>query len=233
MRKSTLVLLLLAVVLISIRFTACKHEPVFPVVTPPPTPPPSTTCSPDTVFFQNEILPMFQSYCAKSGCHDGTGEAADLTSYEAIFSQGIVPGDPSASRVYSAITVGGEEGKMPPSNQPQLDSTQIQHIAKWITQGALNSQCTSTGCDSLNVGYAATIAPIIQTYCLGCHSAPNPAASINLMTYDAVVSVCKSGRLMGAIKQLPGYFAMPQSGGKLSDCVIAQFQNWINGGYKP
>jgi hypothetical protein len=233
MRKFVLFVTLLILCLAALRFAACKHEPVLPVVTPPPTPPPSKNCTPDTVYFQNEVLPLFQSYCGKSGCHDGTGEGGNLNDYYSIFQVGVVPGNPGASRVYYAITVGGEEGKMPPGNQPQLNDAQIQLISKWIMQGALNNKCDSAGCDTIHPTYSLTIGPVIQTYCLGCHSAPNPAGSINLSTYDAVKSVAAGGRLMGAIRQLPGFFAMPKNGDPLSTCQIAEFQKWIDLTYPP
>jgi hypothetical protein len=233
MRKSSLLLLFIILGMISLRFMACKHYPVLPVVTPPPTPPPSKNCSPDTVYFQNEVLPLFQSYCGKAGCHDGTGEGSDLTNYNSIFQVGVVPGNPDASRVYYVITVGGEEGKMPPGNQPQLNQAQIQLISTWITQGAFNNKCDSAGCDTITPTYALTIQPIIQTYCLGCHSDPQPAGSINLSTYDAVKAVAGGTRLMGAIRQEPGYFAMPKTGDPLSTCQVAEFQKWIDLTYPP
>ena len=101
-------------------------------------------------------------------------------------------------------------------------------IGTWITQGALDNRCDSAGCDTINVTYTNTIAPILQTYCLGCHSGPNPSYSINLSTYNGVVGVAESNRLMGALRQETGFFAMPKNASKLSDCQIAQFQKWIN-----
>jgi hypothetical protein len=41
--------------------------------------------------------------------------------------------------------------------------------------------------------------------------------------------VADNGRLMGSIKQLTGYSAMPV-GGKLADCEITQIQKWVNAG---
>ena len=35
---------------------------------------------------------------------------------------------------------------------------------------------------------------------------------------------------MGAINHLNGYAAMPQGGGKLTDCEISKLQKWIDNG---
>jgi len=48
---------------------SCTHDPLFPS---DPEPPVSATCHPDTVYFQNEILPLFTANCASAGCHGAT-----------------------------------------------------------------------------------------------------------------------------------------------------------------
>ena len=51
---------------------SCTHDPLFPS---DPEPPVSATCHPDTVYFQNEILPLFTANCASAGCHGATNPA--------------------------------------------------------------------------------------------------------------------------------------------------------------
>jgi hypothetical protein len=217
----------------------CKHDPYWGSgsVVIPPTPPPSTTCSPDTVYFQNDVLPLFQSNCAKSGCHDvaTAREGVVMVSYQSVMSSGIVPYNTGASRVYQSMTGGGggglkEDDIMPPPPNPPMTSAQLQLIAKWINQGALNTLCESAGCDSTNVTYTTSLVPILQTFCVGCHSSSNPSYNINLTTYNGVVAVANTGQLMGSIRQQQGYFPMPKGGSQLSTCDIALFQIWINNG---
>ena len=68
MKKSYCILTLLIIALTLIN--ACKHE--IPQSAPgSPTPVPGGT---NGVCFQNQILPLFQSNCAKSGCHDAASQ---------------------------------------------------------------------------------------------------------------------------------------------------------------
>jgi hypothetical protein len=221
-------------------YSSCKHSPgILPVTTsdtthnPPPPPPPDTgkKCSPDTIYFQNEVLPLIVSTCAKSGCHDQIThkEGITLTDWSSIVGTGGVDaGNAAGSRLYQSIAGGGDD-RMPPPPANPLTSAQINDIAKWINQGARNNKCDSTGCDTVNVTYTKTIQPIVQIFCLGCHSGSSPANGLSLSGYDAVKTAA-GGRLMGAIRHQNGYFSMPP-GGSLTACQISEFQIWINLNY--
>ena len=227
-------LMLGAIVTLSV---SCRHEPGGGpgggTNNPPPPPPPTTSnCDPDTVYFENAVLPIFQSNCAKSGCHDAASaqEGVVLNNYYNIFvTGGVVPGNPNGSKVYEVLKKNGEDKMPPPPNTP-LTQDQINTIGTWISQGALDNKCDSLGCDTLNVTYSNTIQPIIQLYCIGCHSGQNPQYSINLSTYQGVVAVANSGRLLGAIRWETGFFPMPKNGNQLPACQINQFQIWIDTG---
>ena len=235
--KKIVVFILTALMTLAI-YSSCKHNPgIIPVTTidtthnPPP--PPSDTgkkCSPDTIYFQNEVLPLIVSSCAKSGCHDQVThkEGVILIDWSSILNTGGVdPGTAAGSKLYQVIS-GGSDNPMPPDNP--FSSTQINDIAKWINQGARNNKCDSTGCDTVNVTFSKTIQPIVQIFCLGCHSGSSPANGLTLSGYDAVKTAASGGRLMGAIMHQNGYFSMPP-GGSLTACQISEFQIWINLNY--
>lgn len=91
----------------------------------------------------------------------------------------------------------------------------------------------STTCDLTNVTFSATVTPILQASCFSCHSNANAASSgsgIKIQNYADVVTLAKNGKLMGTITHASGYQAMPQGGGKLSDCEISKIQKWIDNG---
>lgn len=91
----------------------------------------------------------------------------------------------------------------------------------------------STTCDVSNVTFATTVKPILQASCLSCHSNASAASSgsgIKLENYSDVLITVNNGQLMGAIKHSSGYAAMPQGGGKLTDCEISKLQKWIDNG---
>lgn len=92
---------------------------------------------------------------------------------------------------------------------------------------------TQNSCDLTNVTFSATVKPILQASCYGCHSNQNAASSgdgIKLENYSDVQNIAKNGKLMGVLKHSSGYKAMPLGGAKLNDCDISKLQTWVNAG---
>lgn len=190
-------------------------------------------CDPDTIYFENDILPLLQSSCGTTGCHDPITAEDDviLTNYADIMATGkIVPGDAQESELYEVITESDPDKIMPPPPNNSLNASQIELIYTWIQQGALNNYCEQEDCDTVNVTFSSTVLPIIQNSCTGCHSGANPDGGIRLENYSDIVAVASSGSLIGVITHAAGYSPMPKNGSKLSDCKIAQIQKWIEDG---
>jgi len=196
------------------------------------------TCDPDTVYFQNQVLPLLQSNCAVTGCHDATTrlKGIQLTDYNSIIKTGgVVAGNPNSSKLYTILSGGGDDDKstqedrMPPPPRAAFTTAQKNTVKNWILQGALNNVCNS-GCDTTNVSFKNNVFPIVQTYCLGCHSGSAPGGGIYLRNYNDLVAVANNGKLMGSIRHDPGYSPMPKNANKLSDCQIATFNIWIKNG---
>jgi len=95
---------------------------------------------------------------------------------------------------------------------------------------APNSLSNTNSCDTTNVTYTNSIKAIFDNNCISCHNASNPSGGWALDTYNSSKTCAQSGRLLGAVKWLSGYSAMPPGGNKLSDCNIAKIQKWINAG---
>lgn len=214
---------------------SCKHEPL--VDTPNTTDPPivdSTGCDPNTVYFVNDVLPIFSSSCAMSGCHDaGTSEdGVVLNNYQNIIITGEVEaGDPSESKVFKVITENDPSDIMPPpSSGITLSNAQIQTIYDWIAAGAINNECIESSCDTTNVSFSADIFPVVQSYCLGCHSGSSPQGNVLLSDYNNIKARVDDGRFLGSVDHQAGYAAMPQGQAKLNDCTISQIKKWINDG---
>lgn len=211
---------------------SCKHEPILPIVdinTPPDT---TTNCDPSTVYFQNDVLPIFASSCAMSGCHNAASaaEGVILNNYANIMNTGEVdPGNPDNSKIMESIMDNDPDKKMPPpSSGITLSQDQINAINNWITQGALNNLCADSGsCDTVAVSFAAHIQPILSNNCLGCHSGSVPQGGISLSSYSAVMNTVNSNRLLGSVEQIGGYSAMPKNQPRMADCNVALIRNWI------
>lgn len=220
-------LYILAVLIIPLTvINACKHEIPQAVLSSTP-----VTGGTNEVCFQSQILPIFQSNCAKSGCHDAASHNDDYVfdNYTNIVKKDVRPGNASNSKVYKVLFETGND-KMPPAPNPDLTTEQKALIGKWINEGAKNTvNCTVT-CDSTQFKYGANVSVILGTYCVGCHSGAAPSGNVDLSTYNAVKNIALSGRLVGAVSQAPGFFAMPKNASKLSDCQIAQIRKWVNAG---
>lgn len=229
--------------LLAVNLISCKHEPLG--TNPPPgggsggtggggTGNPATVvCSPDTAYFQQQVLPIFISNCALSGCHDAATrqDGVQLTDYNTIISTGDVrPFNPNNSEVWERIIDTDPTDRMPPPPRNPLPQAQRDIIYKWIMQGAKNNSCQASACDSANVTYSGTIRNIINNKCVGCHSGTPPQGGINFTTYAGLKAKVDDGRLWGAINHLPGFSPMPKGGAKLSTCEIRQVKKWMDAG---
>lgn len=189
-------------------------------------------CDPDTVYFQNEILPLILSSCATTNCHDKLTDEQDilLVDYASIIQYGkIKPGDPNDSELYEKIIDTDPDDRMPPPPANPLTNEQKNSIKKWIEQGALNNSCEEE-CDTTNVTFSETIWPVIELNCFGCHSGPEPSGNILLVDYNSVAVQANNGKLFGAVNHDTGFEPMPKNAPKLSDCKIDQIKIWIEDG---
>jgi hypothetical protein len=105
-------------------------------------------------------------------------------------------------------------------------------IAKWILQGAKDLTCDENAgqCVTTNVTYSGFVAPVLLTYCVGCHSGGAPSGNIYLTTHASVQSLALSGRLHGAISWAAGFPKMPQGSARLPQCTIDKIKGWIDDG---
>ena len=198
-----------------------------PVVTTPVV----TNCSPDTVYFNQTILPLITSNCAMSGCHDviSRKEGVILTDYTNIMRE-VKVSSPASSDLYKCLFANSED-RMPPAPASEFSSTNKGIVLKWIQQGAKNNSCSNTAtCDTVNVSFSTSVSPVLKTYCVGCHSAASPSAGIDLSTYAAVKVYATNGRLIGSITHAAGYKPMPSSTSKLGACEINQIKAWVTKG---
>jgi hypothetical protein len=234
--KLLLVLSITTILLIA----SCKHEsdlvPIDNTNNPEDSNIIEITCSPDTTYFQNDIMPILSTSCAYADCHDSYDpqEGIDLTTYQNIMASGtIVPGDASESELYEAITEDDPEDRMP-YGLPPLSSQQVAAIRDWINQGAKNNSCQAE-CDTTIFTYSGAVQMILAKSCVNCHKSGAASGGILLDNHTSVAEVASSGRLIGAITHKPGYTAMPYSSNpanqrKLENCEITIIQKWVNAG---
>ncbi len=214
---------------------ACTHEAVSPGSGDPNVDPQDMPCDPEVVYFENEILPILRSNCAKSGCHDAATHESDiiLDTYENVMASDIIrPFDSEDSDLFEVITETDPDKVMPEPPNQRLNAEQIALIRQWIDQGAEELFCDdpNTPCATENISYSGFVAPLLATNCVGCHSGGTPSGNIVLNSHSAVQTLALNGRLFGAISWANGYQPMPQGSAKLSACNIDKINAWINDG---
>ncbi len=182
------------------------------------------------ICFERDILPIFISKCTNTGCHNAASHESgyQLDSYNNIVRKGIVPGNKAASKIWESIAISSFDVEKMPLNAPGLSARDLDLIGRWIATGAIDSgvSCGISTCDSGSFAYASNIAPIMNTYCVGCHNTASSAGGM-LTNYASVKNAAVNGRLIGNITHAAGYKPMPPSGTGLSACQIAQIKNWV------
>lgn len=232
MKFSNSLLVLLGVMLL-LALGSCKHDSLIGPgdVTPTDTTIIGKVCSPDTAYFQNQVLPVLVSRCATSGCHDAGShkEGIVLTSY-ANAKKLVVSGNASKSELYKVLFASGEDLMPPPPLEP-LTTDQKNLIKKWIDQGAKDNACDdyAGGCNLDNITFSKTVLPLIVNKCKGCHSGSNPSGKLALTTYNEIKAVALNGKLYGSVARLAGYSPMPV-GAKLPDCEVSKIKGWVDAG---
>jgi hypothetical protein len=187
----------------------------------------------DSVCFAQKILPVLVSSCGTTGCHDAATheEGYVFADYATITRKGVVPFNANNSKVYK-VTIETGEDRMPPAGKTPLTAQQISDLKTWINEGALNSDCPGTTCDTTgNISYSTQLLPILQGNCIGCHNSTTTNGNVNLSGYDNVKAIATNIRnghplLSAVVRKLPGFVGMPQTF-SLDECSIRKIELWI------
>ena len=233
--------LILTLPLVLASFISCTHEPFLSAEDPnnPDNLPVdmesvdfvinTKACDPGVVYFENQILPIFISNCAISGCHDANSaqEGVVLTNYNNIMKK-IKPGNVNDSEYYTVLNTAGE--KLMPRNPStgigySLPADQINLIKNWIIQGAKNNYCDE--CDTTAYTYSGTIKAIVDLNCAtssGCHG--NGSQYGAFTTYAGVKARVDNQLIQ---KRAVVNQDMPPAG-SMPDCERLLIKNWIDAG---
>lgn len=129
MKKKILSFLLVPALLIISLNSGCKYDEVLPETVPPGV----------EVKFGSDIIPIFNSSCNFSGCHNFGGAPPDLTpnnAYDELITGGYIDLDvPDQSELY--LWVDGT--RSPPMPTSGVDAQIASKILAWIEQGAQNN----------------------------------------------------------------------------------------------
>jgi hypothetical protein len=213
---------------LAVSLFSCKDEP-------------DITKIPD-ICFNTQVLPVFQTNCAYSGCHDNNfDEGIVLTDYDNILNAGIKPGDTKNSIVYQSV-IRNYGLYMPPKNPLSMQQRQI--IEVWIIQGAKNVVCTDTTSPppplSDKVCFNQDILPILLSNCAitGCHDAITHQSNLNMSNYASLMAgenlvvpfQPDNSKLYTSVLQGNEEFMPPPPKTPLSQQQIDLIRKWITEG---
>jgi len=235
--------ILYSVILLTvINFNSCKHEPFlsgedgdgpgneivdtdavdFVINTEP--------CEENVVYFENQVLPIFISNCAISGCHDAQSAEDGVVLIDfATISKKMKPGDPNDSEYYTILLDTQSDELMPRDPQTgigySLPADQISTIKTWIEQGVNNNYCDD--CDTTSYTYSGTIKPIVDQNCAtstACHGSGTQYGDFT--TYTGLKSRVDNQSIQKraiVVQDMPPAAPMP-------DCELLLIKNWIDHG---
>ncbi len=85
-------------------------------------------------------------------------------------------------------------------------------------------------CDTTNVTYSKTIAPLISDNCGACHGTnyKSNGNGIRLDNYNDLVA--KIDQVIGAVNYNSKYIPMPRNTAKLNDCKLKKLTIWYQAG---
>ena len=85
-------------------------------------------------------------------------------------------------------------------------------------------------CNTDSMSYANNIVPILNDYCLSCHSTSANQGGVNMEGYNQVKSYVTNEKLIKSIRHDSGVSQMPKNADKLDSCTIAKVAAWIDQG---
>ena len=138
----------------------------------------------DRIDFALDVKPLLESACLS--CHGPEKPKGDLQLMSrALALKGgekgadLVPGKPTASRLYtSTILPAGHDDIMPPKGDP-LTKTQTEVLRKWIEQGAAWPDSMTLE-KTRRIDFVKDIQPILELNCVACHRDGHDKGSLRL-----------------------------------------------------
>jgi hypothetical protein len=88
----------------------------------------------------------------------------------------------------------------------------------------------NTSCDTTNITFSGTIATSLSDNCYSCHSNANAGNNNTFPLENYADVVAKNVSIAGSMKHTGSYVPMPKNGGKVSNCMISQFDIWVRNG---
>ncbi len=182
-----------------------------------------------------EAMEILSAKCLT--CHNPekpSGGISDITDLNYLmYYRLVIPGQPEISDVIRVI----KDGSMPPNGGVSV--SELQSLNKWILEGLIDSSGNVTipgGSAQLEPTYSSIKVRIINTKCLGCHSAANPAGGVDMTTFAGMAPITVAGspdtsRLVRSLER-PGADFMPRNGARLAAAELAIIRQWIQDGAK-
>lgn len=188
-----------------------------------------SSLSSSSLALESAAMSVIKNKCV--ACHNATSPGGGIdyiTDINALkYYRLVLPGEPQISPLYQAIS----QGIMPPSSP--LAQAQTQAIYDWILKGMITGTAPVAPPSALPLAanYKSIYANIIQVNCLGCHSAANPMAGINLSTYAGLMNIVQAGNTAASSFYTSTQAGtMPKNKAPLNNTQLTVIRDWIVAG---
>ena len=88
----------------------------------------------------------------------------------------------------------------------------------------------TNNCDTTNVTFSGSVAPVMASNCNGCHSGASASAGVKTDNYNDLLVIVNNGKLWGTVNHDPGFKPMPQNAQILPVCDRSKIKIWITAG---
>ena len=146
---------------------------------------------PSSLFYEDEIQPIFQRHCVE--CHNEKNRKAefDLTTTANLLKggesgPGLVAGKPDESLLFEYL----HDGQMPPEGSKPLSQRELEKVRQWIHAGLkfkISPQVISSTLSQHN------IQPILYRRCVMCHGPEYQEGGLDIRTKASMLTGGKAG----------------------------------------
>jgi hypothetical protein len=149
------------------------------------------------VDFATEIKPILEAACLR--CHHEARaegelrlESRALATTTGASGPALVPGDADASPLYTHTVLPADDAQIMPPDGAPLDESQTARLRQWIAEGATWPEDAQLEVQP-RIDFAALVQPILEAYCISCHSAAKAEGELDLSTRQAALKGGASG----------------------------------------
>lgn len=174
------------------------------------------------ITYQADVKPILNQLCV--ACHNSElhEDGVDLSTYSLAKA--------NIDEILESMQESEYDEIMPPSGR--VDDEVLQTLYSWVSDGLLEGEATEdnpdTGSSDGTYNYSSEIVAIINSECILCHGANNPAGGYDISTYQKVVD--QIDIFLARIDLQTGQAGVMPPAGRMDEGTIQLIKDWVDQG---